>query len=71
MKMKKQPEIVYNMVRTITDLKLKREKIDNIHEECQCEYCGFPMYVGEDCWTSEVVEKIYCGVYCAKLDNSM
>jgi len=47
--------------------KLDKDIIRNIHEECQCEYCGWPMYVNDTCYVSEDLGKIFCGNYCYKL----
>jgi len=35
------------------------------NEECQCEQCGFPMYVGDRVYTTKH-EQVACGSGCAK-----
>ena len=47
--------------------KLKKDKIDHHLDECQCDYCGFPMYYGETIYISEDLGKVFCGNYCYKI----
>ena len=43
-------------------MKLKEETINNVHECCQCEWCGFPMYETEKVYIDE-----YWNTFCSKV----
>ena len=47
-------------------MKLKKETINNVHECCQCQYCGYPMYEGEIVFVDDE-GTTFCGNYCFKL----
>ena len=45
---------------------LSKETINNVHECCQCAYCGYPMYEYETVYVDDELGEVFCGKYCQK-----
>ena len=43
--------------------------IRNIYEECDCEWCGWPLDIGDRCHDSSLTESVYCSAAHVKLGD--
>lgn len=61
-------ELVRDWIQGITDVDVgplpERYRIRNRLEECQCGFCGYPLYVGDVAY--EYVSEAFCSVTCCR-----
>ncbi|REJ87058.1 MAG: hypothetical protein DWQ34_25960 [Planctomycetota bacterium] len=62
------PELVRDWLEGITGVDVgplpKKYRIRNGSEECQCGFCGYPLYVGDPAY--EYVGEAFCSVTCCR-----
>ncbi len=47
---------------------ITREPITKTYEECDCDYCGNPLYTGDIAYYNDDNSTVFCSLKCAK-DN--
>ena len=47
-------------------MKLRKETMQFYLEECECEWCGWPIYVGDRYFQDEETSMVFCCGQCAQ-----